>query len=736
MTINYGCITAAILLIGCALTCAGDDLVTATIGGTAYTGQLRAETRVQPDRLVGRPGAKPLNPNWSASSERASMGISLLENAIGTISFPFPVAGRASINLPGITETTYTVCPMHIEKEYTFANRLKGKSYWFVSIKEPYAYAYFELTNPTDKPIAQVIEESADLLVGQGDLPTEAKSLGDDGSLCRWTAPRLDVHYAAVRSSLPGEPQITGGAYSHKGTITVPAKGSAVYWIAFMGAESRDELDRLGRDTSSVKRDLAAVLKFEKRTFEGGPVVKTPDEEINAYFAWTKTIPWKGSHRLPIGEPYSLSSNQNKRETVLNALVGPATGVWANDCVQTLWECSTLGPDFYPIIENTLESYYGHGLPESIEFWNGNGTPWYVFLKIGQQPEWVMGAANYLLMSGDRKSFERFWPKIYQVLRSFHALYDYDRDWLDDYSTSPFPEQPFTGPYNHEMLYASCYWYAAFDAASEVGALFGKKLESDDLRWQADQIRDAINKRFATDYGYASWLKVEGNWRPADKPWEATFDLPHEKHPHIGHNISFPVEYGIASPEQAEKTFKTILNPPMMTDAGPIVGYTPSEAGPKDVMGGIWNYNRWNVVHALYRYGHTEDATKMLEKWVDQESNSLIRYQAVEQWGTPTAITNLGFVWTAGRSMRSILFGLYGLEPISTGLRLTPKLPAEWPQMELRDLYFRKSIFDIIIKRGTSTSLTVDGVAIQGDVVPQSYCDGKRHIVEVVVSGK
>lgn len=216
MTPNYGCITTAILLIGCALTCAGDDLVIATIGGAAYTGQLRAEVRVTPDRLVGKPGAKPLNPNWAASSERASMGISLMENAIGTISFPFPVAGRASINLPGIAETTYTVCPMHVEKEYTFANGLKGKSYWFVSVNEPYAYAYFELTNPTDKPITQTIEESADLLVGQGDLPTEAKSLGDDGSLCRWTAPRLDIHYAAVRSSLPGVPQVIGAAINER----------------------------------------------------------------------------------------------------------------------------------------------------------------------------------------------------------------------------------------------------------------------------------------------------------------------------------------------------------------------------------------------------------------------------------------------------------------------------------------------------------------------------------------
>ena len=69
--------------------------------------------------------------------------------------------------------------------------------------------------------------------------------------------------------------------------------------------------------------------------------------------------------------------------------------------------------------------------------------------------------------------------------------------------------------------------------------------------------------------------------------------------------------------------------------------------------------------------------------------------------------------WTYVAATQWIL----GIRPTYHGLRIAPALPSAWPGFAARRL-FRGAVYDIEVERGPEQSLAVDGVPIDGDVVP------------------
>jgi cellobiose phosphorylase len=79
-------------------------------------------------------------------------------------------------------------------------------------------------------------------------------------------------------------------------------------------------------------------------------------------------------------------------------------------------------------------------------------------------------------------------------------------------------------------------------------------------------------------------------------------------------------------------------------------------------------------------------------------------------WLTGTA------AWTYVAATQWIL----GIRPTYDGLRVAPVLPSEWPGFKAHR-EFRGTAYEIAVRRegpGNSVSLVVDGVAVDGDVVP------------------
>ena len=95
-------------------------------------------------------------------------------------------------------------------------------------------------------------------------------------------------------------------------------------------------------------------------------------------------------------------------------------------------------------------------------------------------------------------------------------------------------------------------------------------------------------------------------------------------------------------------------------------------------------------------------------------------------WLTGTA------AWTYVAATQWIL----GIRPTFGGLRVAPVLPVEWPGFKARR-EFRGVAYEIAVRRegpGNAVSLVVDGLAVEGDVVPLAAPGTATVSVEVVLS--
>lgn len=711
-------------------------LAVSGVTGAAAQDPYHAETRETRSRLVQKPGVQPVQNVFAISNRYANFVAKLTSDGWARGAFP---SVNAILDLdvtltPAPASTTYAIEPFIVERTYTWTSGLSAKSYWFSSPDSALVVALYHFKNDSSQTQSLRVQQRGVFRVGHADAAqARPDNIGYvDTALREVKAVNAEFSdlFCKVRSSFGGVPLLintdTGQAqaseaaaklgYTQDGSIHLAPGEQARYWIALTGGRTGEMEFPFSPTTSGLNTALAATRAWQAARIENAPALESPDEDLNAFFLWNKIWPWRTEHDLPLGPPYLISSRDNTRMRVMSAAVGlnwDYYGIWANDCVQTMWECGALGHEFYPVIAGTLEAHFRHGAPESVELPMPDGKPFYVFLKLASKPEWVMGAANYLLWCASQAEFDRLWPQVRLTLQSFRAENDWDRDWLDDSAMWPFPEQPNVGTYNHEMLYASCYWYAGFEAAAKAARLFGRTAEAADLEWQRDQIKAAINNVFATEYGYASWL-----------------DRGHQKHPHKGHNQVFTVQYGIASPAMADKVFQNQLNPPIITDYGPRVG----DLGVGDI---AWVYNRWNMVHALYNYGRKEEAFRWLKAFADQESNSACHNQGPEAYTPQGAITSQGLVWSSGRAMRAIYFGLVGLNLEGDGVRFRPQPPAAWPAFDLTNLEVRGAIINLRVRRGETDSATFDGQSISDGLVPNSMLTpGAHELVITLLSGE
>ncbi|HMA63763.1 MAG TPA: hypothetical protein VKO63_01150, partial [Chitinispirillaceae bacterium] len=100
--------------------------------------------------------------------------------------------------------------------------------------------------------------------------------------------------------------------------------------------------------------------------------------------------------------------------------------------------------------------------------------------------------------------------------------------------------------------------------------------------------------------------------------------------------------------------------------------------------------------------------------------------EAKNSWLTGTAAWN--FV--------TISQWILGVRADYNGLIVDPCIPAEWNEFSVKRV-FRSTTFNIAIKNPSHVckgikSMTVDGVAVNGNIIPV-ITDGKAHDVEVIM---
>jgi hypothetical protein len=667
---------------------------------------------VRSERLpcVERPSAELGSPDAVLlCGRRAAVEVFLREDRIGRGAFA-PIDALRGIELccePALTPERIVWTPAGIVKEAR-AGDLVARSTWRVDAQRPCLRIDYEFWNGGSAEVELVLSAQVAANVGWVNkfVPHDDDLAEVEGGRVLFRDARVAtlvlgvaLQPAADRIELASGAQ-TPGAQSARfeKRLRIAPGGEARIALVAAGSDRPAELERLDltAEPGSIAELLAGAFRFE-----------CPDPNIEEFVRACSAWPGANVRELPFGPPFTVDGSRNERWPVITASPD-YHGIFANDCIQSLWELGLLGSGLERPARNSVESMFRFGPKESVEWWTGDGRVWSFPSPLGDTPQIVMGACWHLLWSGDRELAQRWWPDIRRCLAVLDAN-DADGDSLEDRPNTPYPEQPDPGTFKHEMLYVQCFWHQAFEKAAAVATWLGLD-EARALREKAARIRRSIAEKFSTPYGLAVWL-----------------DEQHHPHPHIGHEAIIAAAEGDVDEAKAREVVQTALHAPIWTPDGPL----RAEPG-KGVAAGdhVWGFMRWKLVQALLRLGDSDRALELVERWAAEER--ALFYQAPEGFPTITGTTGKGYTWTAGRALRAIAIGFSGLELDGRGLRFAPRLPKRWDRFALRSITLHGTRVELEVRRGPR-AVRVDGKPRADAAVGYDELRGETIRIEVDV---
>jgi len=163
--------------------------------------------------------------------------------------------------------------------------------------------------------------------------------------------------------------------------------------------------------------------------------------------------------------------------------------------------------------------------------------------------------------------------------------------------------------------------------------------------------------------------------------------------------ICMPLIVGLK--ERSEGTVRALLGPELMTDDGLLTQQGSST---------FWDRSTLYALRGVYASGETEKATGYLSYYSGVRLLGDHVPYAIEAWpeGSQRHLSA-----ESGLYCRILTEGVFGIRP--TGFRsftLTPRLPAAWDRMNLRNVRAFGSAFDIEVRRaakGMEVAVTQDG---------------------------
>jgi hypothetical protein len=426
----------------------------------------------------------------------------------------------------------------------------------------------------------------------------------------------------------------------------------------------------------NARRALVALLREHL-------VLETPDETLNTMFAFAK-----------------LRAAESIYKTKGGYMHGPGgesfyAAIWAND------QAEYINP-FFPFLgydkgnQSALNAFRHFArfmndayrpVPSSIiaegtDIWNGAGDR-------GDGAMIAYGAARYALARGDRQEAADLWPLIEWCL-------EYCRRNLNEEGVVASDSDELEGrfPAGTANLCTSSLYYDALLSAAALGkelnkpasllAAYGK---------QAKNLRAAIDRYFGgVVEGFDTYRYYKGN--DVLRSW-----------------ICIPLTMGIN--DRKDETIKALFSPRLWTENGLL-----TQAGSTT----FWDRSTLYALRGVYACGETEKATAYLTRYSNRRLLGEHVPYAVEAW--PDA-GQRHLSAESGLYCRIITEGLFGIRP--TGLHaftLTPRLPAAWNEMSLRNIYGFGSDtpFDIRVvrqNRGIKVEIYSDGRLVKS-------CEGKE----------
>ena len=428
------------------------------------------------------------------------------------------------------------------------------------------------------------------------------------------------------------------------------------------------------KNESELSFDIDRELQARQDLIAGfwdNLVLDTPDPVINTMFAFAKI---RGAESIydtkgglmhgPGGESYYAAIWANDQAEYINPFfpfLGYDRGNRSALCSFGYF-ARYMNPDYRPIPSSIIA--------EGTDIWNGAGDR-------GDAAMIAYGAARYALARGDAAEAAEVWPLVEWCL-------EYCRRRLtgDGVVASDSDELEGRFPAGDANLCTSSLYYDALLSAAMLGRELHKPARQlAAYERQAAALRKNIDRHFGGMVeGFETYRYYTGNDRL--RAW-----------------ICIPLTVGID--ERKEATVEALFSPKLWTENGLL-----TRSGDKT----FWDRSTLYALRGVYASGETEKATGYLSYYSGVRLLGDHVPYAIEAWpeGSQRHLSA-----ESGLYCRILTEGVFGIRP--TGFRsftLTPRLPAAWDRMNLRNVRAFGSAFDIEVRRaakGMEVAVKQDG---------------------------
>ncbi|MDR1980584.1 MAG: hypothetical protein LBQ39_03050 [Tannerellaceae bacterium] len=384
-------------------------------------------------------------------------------------------------------------------------------------------------------------------------------------------------------------------------------------------------------------------------------VLETPDKVVDRLFAFAKIRAAESIYATkgglmhgPGGEAYYAAIWANDQAEYVNPFfpyLGYAKG---NESALNAYRhfARFMNPEYRKIPSSIIA--------EGLDVWQGAGDR-------GDAAMIAYGAARYALSREDRGEAEELWPLIEWCL-------EYCRRQLNEAGVvaSDTDELEERFPSGTANLCTSSLYYDALLSATYLGKSLHKPTAP--YTAEAKRLRVAIDRYFGGEVeGFNTYKYYKEN--DVLRSW-----------------ICIPLTVGLY--ERKEETIKALFSPRLWTKDGLL-----TQAGSET----FWDRSTLYALRGVYACGETEKATDYLSFYSNQRLLGEHVPYPIEAWpeGSQRHLSA-----ESGLYCRIITEGLFGIRP--TGLhtfKMTPRLPAAWNTMALRNIQAFGKPFDIVVTR-------------------------------------
>jgi len=444
------------------------------------------------------------------------------------------------------------------------------------------------------------------------------------------------------------------------GIKTVAPGDSAVFALVYQAVNANNAFV-----TPVVEVELAA-RKNRIQQFISLLQLETPDTMLNTAFAFAKIrasesiYKTKGGYmHSPGGLRYYAAIWANDQAEYVNPFFAFLGDEIANQAAMNAyrWFAKYMNPDYTPI-------------PSSI-IAEGDGI-WHGAKDRGDMAMIAYGAGRYALANGNIDSAKALWPLIEWCLEYLKRKLTADGVV---YSESDELEGRF--PSGKANLNTSSLNYDALRSAAYLGKLLGKPaVQIKAYEEQAALLRLNIEKYFgSTIDGFNTYRYYKGN--DTLRAWIAT-----------------PLTVDIF--DRKEGTIAALFSPRLWTEDG-----LASLAGNKT----FWDRSTLYGLRGAFAAGETEKAFIFLQYFSRRRLLGEHVPYAVEAYpeGNQRHLSA-----ESGLYCRIYTEGMFGIRPTGfNSFNCTPRLPAAWNHMALRNIHSFGNVFDLEVERAGSGKLII-----------------------------